>query len=158
MDYGIFNVRTYLNVCDCTGGSTDTVSVCTESWLREKNPSPHHGIEPVSTACRSDALPTELHPHPNKASPKRSMFRSSAAYSHLHSLSLLLRDIPFLHRPPPRPLPLSSRPLPSRPLRPDLATYFEIDGGRKIDMPGPLGTRNWILTHMCSAVSFCFCF
>ena len=38
--------------------------VCTEGWLWEKNPLPHRGIEPVSAACRSDALPTELHPHP----------------------------------------------------------------------------------------------
>ena len=34
--------------------------VCTESWLWEKNPLPHRGFEPVSAACRSDALPTEL--------------------------------------------------------------------------------------------------
>ena len=33
--------------------------VCTESWLWEKNPLPHRGIEPASAACRSDALPTE---------------------------------------------------------------------------------------------------
>ena len=37
--------------------------VCTESWLWEKNPFPHRGIELASAACRSDALPTELHPH-----------------------------------------------------------------------------------------------
>ena len=30
----------------------------------EKNPSPHRGIEPTSAACRSDAVPTELHPPP----------------------------------------------------------------------------------------------
>ena len=36
--------------------------VCTESWLCEKNLLPHRGIEPASTACRSDALPAELHP------------------------------------------------------------------------------------------------
>ena len=35
---------------------------CTESCLREKNPLPHGEIEPVSAACRSDALPTERHP------------------------------------------------------------------------------------------------
>ena len=25
MDYGIFNVRTYINACDCTSGCADTV-------------------------------------------------------------------------------------------------------------------------------------
>ena len=38
--------------------------VSTESCLWEKNPLQHWGIEPASAACRSDALPTELHPHP----------------------------------------------------------------------------------------------
>ena len=28
-----------------------------------KNPLPHQGIEPASAACRSGALPTELHPN-----------------------------------------------------------------------------------------------
>ena len=37
--------------------------VCTESWLMEKNPLPHRGIEPASVACESDALWTELHLH-----------------------------------------------------------------------------------------------
>ena len=36
--------------------------VCTESWLWEKDPLPPRGIEPASATCRSDALPTELHP------------------------------------------------------------------------------------------------
>ena len=36
--------------------------VCTESCLWEKNPLLHWGIEPASAACRSNALPTELHP------------------------------------------------------------------------------------------------
>ena len=35
-----------------------------DSGRKKKNPSPHGGIEPASAACRSDALPTELHPHP----------------------------------------------------------------------------------------------
>ena len=47
------------------GGCTDTVR---ESALkvdsRRKNPLPQWKIEPASAACRSDALPTELHPHP----------------------------------------------------------------------------------------------
>ena len=37
--------------------------VCTERWFRDKNPLPHRGIKPASAAGRSDALPTELHPH-----------------------------------------------------------------------------------------------
>ena len=57
MDYGIFNVRTDGNACDCTRGCTNTSKrVCTESWLLEKNPGPHRGIEPASAACQSDAL------------------------------------------------------------------------------------------------------
>ena len=52
-----------------TRGCTDTRKrVCTESWLREKNLLLHQGIEPVSAACRSDALPTELHPCPYSTS------------------------------------------------------------------------------------------
>ena len=38
--------------------------VCTESWLWKKNPSLHRGIEPVSAACRTEAVLTELHPLP----------------------------------------------------------------------------------------------
>ena len=38
--------------------------VCTESGLWEKNPLPHRGIEPASTVCGFDAVPTELHPNP----------------------------------------------------------------------------------------------
>ena len=35
-------------------------------WKRqwEKNPLPHQRTEPASVTCRSDALPTELHPNP----------------------------------------------------------------------------------------------
>ena len=44
--------------------------VCTESWLWVKNPLPHWGTEPGSVACQSDALPTELHPHPLASQPK----------------------------------------------------------------------------------------
>ena len=36
--------------------------VCSESWLWEKNPLPHRGIEPASAAWWSDAPPSELHP------------------------------------------------------------------------------------------------
>ena len=64
MDNRIFNMRTNVHACDRTQGCTDTPKrVCTESWLWEKNPLPHRGIEPASVVCRSDALPTELHPH-----------------------------------------------------------------------------------------------
>ena len=38
--------------------------VCTESFLWEENPLPHQGIELVSAAWWSYALPTEPHPHP----------------------------------------------------------------------------------------------
>ena len=64
---GSYNVCTDVNACDCTQGCTDTVR---ESALKVDSgegggifPSPHRGIEPASAACRSDALPTELHPH-----------------------------------------------------------------------------------------------
>ena len=72
MDYGIFNVRTDVNAWDCAQGSADTVR---ESALKvdsgRKNPLPHRGIEPASAACRSDALPIELHPHPENLACKR---------------------------------------------------------------------------------------
>ena len=56
MNYRIFNVRTDVNAGDCTRGCTDTRKrVCTESWLGEKNPLLHQGIEPASAAWRSDA-------------------------------------------------------------------------------------------------------
>ena len=58
-------MRTDVNAYDCTRGCTDTVreSALNVDW--EKNRLPHRGTEPASTACRSDALPTELHPHPS---------------------------------------------------------------------------------------------
>ena len=63
--FGIFNVRTDVNACDCRRGVYGhRKRVYTENWLWEKNSSPHGGIEPASAACRSDALPAELHPHP----------------------------------------------------------------------------------------------
>ena len=67
MVYGIFNVRTDVNACDCTREMYGhRKSVWTKSWLWEKNPFSHRGIEPASAACRSDALPTKLRPHPLK--------------------------------------------------------------------------------------------
>ena len=65
MSYGIFNVRINVNACDCAQVVYGhRKRVCTESWLWEKNPLARGGIEPVSAACRSDAVPTELYPHP----------------------------------------------------------------------------------------------
>ena len=69
MDYGIFNVRTDINACDCTRGCTDTVreSALKVDFGRKKNLA-HRRIEPTSAACRSDALTTELHPRPKGTS------------------------------------------------------------------------------------------
>ena len=65
MDYRIFNVCTDVNACGCTRGVYGHCErVCTESWLWEKNPLPHQGIEPASAAWLSDVL-TELHSNPN---------------------------------------------------------------------------------------------
>ena len=64
MDYRIFNVRTDVNACDCTQRRMDTVKESALKVDSEKNPLLHQGIEPVSAVCKSDALPTELHPHP----------------------------------------------------------------------------------------------
>ena len=62
MDHWIFNLRTDVKVCDCTRGCSNTRKrVCTESWQGE-NSLPYRGMEPASAVCRSDALPTELHP------------------------------------------------------------------------------------------------
>ena len=63
MDYGIFNVGTDVNACDCTRECTDTIreSALKDNW--EKNPLPHRGFEPASAAFWSDALPVEKHPH-----------------------------------------------------------------------------------------------
>ena len=56
----ILNMRTDVNACDCTWGLYGhRKRVCTGSWLSEINPLPHRGIEPVSAARRSDAIPTE---------------------------------------------------------------------------------------------------
>ena len=64
MDYRICSVRKNVNACDCTLMCPDTVreSALKVDW--EKNPLPHQEKEPALAACRSDALPTELHPHP----------------------------------------------------------------------------------------------
>ena len=69
MDYRIFNVHADVSdVCDLhTGVYGQTWKLyCTESWFWEINSLPHRGNEPASAACRSDTLPTELHPHPKR--------------------------------------------------------------------------------------------
>ena len=53
----------------------------------EKKPLPHRGIEPASAACRSDAGPTELHPHTVV----------TLLYSQLIVLSLTIELIVFGH-------------------------------------------------------------
>ena len=67
MDYGTFHVQTNVNAWDCTCGCTDTVR---ESALKvdsgRKIPRRTGGSKPASATCRSDALPTELHPHPHQ--------------------------------------------------------------------------------------------
>ena len=48
--FGIFNVRTDIDACDCTRGLCGhRKRVCTGSWLLwEINPLPHRGLEPAS--------------------------------------------------------------------------------------------------------------
>ena len=62
--FGIFNVHTDVDACDCTPGLYGhRKRDCTGSWLWEKNPLPLRGLEPVSVlrlALQSDALPTKL--------------------------------------------------------------------------------------------------
>ena len=65
MDNRISNMHTDVNASDCTQGVYwDHSRACTESWLWEKNPLPHRGIEPVLAMYRSNILPTELQPNP----------------------------------------------------------------------------------------------
>ena len=62
--FGIFNVCTDVDACNCTQGLCGhSKRVCIWNWLWEKNPSPHQGLEPLSVlhlAFQSDALPTKL--------------------------------------------------------------------------------------------------
>ena len=64
--FGIFNVRTAIDACDCTRGLYGhRKRVCTGSWLWEKNPLLHMGLEPASiqllcSAFQSDAPPTDV--------------------------------------------------------------------------------------------------
>ena len=65
MDYRTFNVRTDVNVCDCTRGCTDTVresALKVDSGGEKTTKLAAPGIEPASAVCRFGALPTELHP------------------------------------------------------------------------------------------------
>ena len=61
--FGIFNVRTDADVCNCMCAYGHGNRVGTGNWLWEKNSLLHWGLEPISVlllAFRSDALPTEL--------------------------------------------------------------------------------------------------
>ena len=64
MDYRILYVHKDVNACDCTPGCKDTVTESALKLILGENPLPLWGLEPASTVCSSDALPTELHPHP----------------------------------------------------------------------------------------------
>ena len=61
--FGIFNVHTDVDACDCTRELYGhRKRVCTGSYLWEKNPLPHRGLEPASVlrlAFQSDRLPSE---------------------------------------------------------------------------------------------------
>ena len=59
----IFNVRTAINVCDCTRGLYGHGKSLHWKLTGRKHPLPHRGLEPASAlllAFQSDALPTEL--------------------------------------------------------------------------------------------------
>ena len=64
--FGIFNVAQTLMLVIAHGSRAERtlwVSICTGSWLWEKNLLPHRGLEPASVlrlAFQSDAVPTEL--------------------------------------------------------------------------------------------------
>ena len=50
--FEIFNVRTDVDACDCTRGlCRPHERVCTGSWLWEKSPLPHLGLEPAHQYC-----------------------------------------------------------------------------------------------------------
>ena len=62
MDYGIFNVSTDTNACDCTRGCTDTVRESALKIDSEQYPLPHGRIEPALAACRSVLYPLSYIP------------------------------------------------------------------------------------------------
>ena len=59
--------------------------------LGEKNPLPDRGIDPASAACRSDALPTELHPRSQMTRPFSELLKSLLVPAGTKDLSLALR-------------------------------------------------------------------
>ena len=89
MDYRIFIMRTDFHVCGCTWGMYGhRYRVCTESWLWEKNPLLHQGMESTSAACWSNTLPTELHPHPT-------------SFPKINDISILCQSVCLTHKWPP---------------------------------------------------------
>ena len=62
--FGIFNVHTDLDACDCTQvGCTDALKEFALEGDWEKNPLPHQGLEPMLVLCLAfhlGALPSEL--------------------------------------------------------------------------------------------------
>ena len=64
--FGIFNVRTDVEECDCTRVLYGhRRRVCTETWLWEKNILPHRGLEPATVlrlAFQRNAVAAELFP------------------------------------------------------------------------------------------------
>ena len=58
MDYRIFNVHKHVNACDCTRGCTDTVR---ESVLKVDSGRKIPCCTGESAACRSHAVPADLH-------------------------------------------------------------------------------------------------
>ena len=62
-DHRILNGRTDVNACGWSLGFTDTGRESALEVDSERKIPRRTRVEPVSAACRSDALPTELHPH-----------------------------------------------------------------------------------------------
>ena len=59
-------LKVYTDASDCTWWCLDTIRYSAlKADSERKNPLPHQRIEPMSVACRSTTLPTELHPCPN---------------------------------------------------------------------------------------------
>ena len=66
---------------ECTQGCTDTIrESALKFWLWEKHPLLHKRIQSVLAACQSDALPTELHPHPCKVSDKNHTWNNGCCF------------------------------------------------------------------------------
>ena len=66
--FGIFNVCTDADACDCTRGLYGHRNSLHWKFTLEKNPLPHRGLEPASVqrlAFQSDAVSTELFPPRN---------------------------------------------------------------------------------------------